>query len=313
VILLSHVVRWADGSLPFSQIDAIRIAEAPLIIMPLAFFHYLNRHARRSFGEFRPALPDDETHSPHLLYQLTTTPARGGFIASATGAAIGLLSLAGDPDGYGITPDSSTFTFLYTAALASFSFVFIAMFAYQTVRQLQLVNRLHRLASNVSLFELRPIYAFSSLTARTGIGILFFVYYGTLVISYANVGSPTPMSPQDLAVFGLVLVLAGASFVMPLLGIHRRLSEEKERLLADVDQRMQIALQVIHHQVDARNFERMDDLNKALASLVTERELLHKTSTWPWRPETLRAFASAVALPVAIWLATALLARFLGL
>jgi len=55
----------------------------------------------------------------------------------------------------------------------------------------------------------------------------------------------------------------------------------------------------------------MDDLNKALASLVIERDALARISTWPWRPETLRSFLTSVALPVLIWVVTAFLGRLL--
>lgn len=311
--LLSHVFRWIDGSIPFSEVDWVRIAETPLMLMPLAFFHYLNHQAKHSFAEFRPALTEDERQSSQLLYQLTTTPARGGLIASAVGAAIGLLSLFGDPNGYGITPNTSILTTFYTATLTSFSFSFIALLTYQTARQLQLVNRLYRLVSNISLFHLRPLYALSSLTARTGILILLFVYYGTLVISYANAGTPNPMTPQDLATFGLVSLLAIACFILPLLGIHQRLSEEKERLLIAVGQRMENTLRAIHHHVDTGDFESIDNISKALASLTDEREWLQKISTWPWKYETLRGFASTVVLPVALWLITTLLSQFFGL
>ena len=309
---LSHLFRWIDGSLPFNQVDMVRIVEAPLMIMPMAFFHYLNRLAKLSFIEFRPALTEDESQSLRLQYQLTTIPPRGALIASAVGAVIGLLSLFGDPHGYGITPNTSILTTIYTTIITLFSFSFIGLLTYQTARQLQLVNRLYRLASNVNLFHLRPLYAFSSLTARTGILILFFVYYGTLVISFANAGSAAPMTTQDLVTFGLVSLLAIACFIMPLLGIHQRISKEKERLLVAVGQRMQITLQVIHRHVDERNFESIDNINKALASLMTEREWLQKISTWPWKNETLRGFASAVVLPVVVWLATTSLSLLFG-
>lgn len=65
--------------------------------------------------------------------------------------------------------------------------------------------------------------------------------------------------------------------------------------------------------MDHDRFEGMDDLNRALASLVIEREALAKISTWPWRPETLRGLLTLVALPILLWFVTALLGRFLGL
>jgi hypothetical protein len=40
-------------------------------------------------------------------------------------------------------------------------------------------------------------------------------------------------------------------------------------------------------------------------------ETINHFSTWPWRPETLRGFLSAVALPIVIWVITLYLGRAL--
>jgi hypothetical protein len=44
-------------------------------------------------------------------------------------------------------------------------------------------------------------------------------------------------------------------------------------------------------------------VNDQIASLLTEREVLSRASTWPWSPGTLRGFGTAIALPIALWLA----------
>ncbi len=36
-------------------------------------------------------------------------------------------------------------------------------------------------------------------------------------------------------------------------------------------------------------------------ALVVARDLVAKQSTWPWRPETLRWFASALFAPIVVW------------
>jgi hypothetical protein len=55
---------------------------------------------------------------------------------------------------------------------------------------------------------------------------------------------------------------------------------------------------------------RVDGLNKAFASLLQEREFLLRQSTWPWDTGTFRAVASAVLLPVVLFLVTRALERF---
>ncbi len=310
--LSSHVLRWADGSIPFGAWDPIRIAETSLVVLPIALLHYLGRHARRAFELFRPALEDGDATSDAYPYRLSVAPAKGSLIVSVISVPLALLSLSGDPDGYGLNSGSSAITIVYTAGIACFSFAAIGILLFQSLRQLRLVNQLYALATNISLFHPRPIHAFSTLTARTGISFLLFGYIGVFVIWTANISSPTPMSLQDLGIFVFVALIAVASFVVPLLGIHNRLDDEKDRLLAQVNQRIQSILGTLHSQIDDQDLQRMDNINHALASLIAERELLNRVATWPWKPETLRGFVSAVALPVIVWLVTTLLGRVLG-
>jgi hypothetical protein len=46
-----------------------------------------------------------------------------------------------------------------------------------------------------------------------------------------------------------------------------------------------------------------------LTSLVTERDILAKISTWPWEPAALTAFITTRVLPAILWLMTHLLER----
>jgi hypothetical protein len=54
-----------------------------------------------------------------------------------------------------------------------------------------------------------------------------------------------------------------------------------------------------------------DALNKTLASLVVERELLAKIPTWPWQPGALTGFLTALLLPIILWLIQRILERML--
>jgi hypothetical protein len=87
-------------------------------------------------------------------------------------------------------------------------------------------------------------------------------------------------------------VLAAAFFVLPLLGIHGRLSAEKGKLLGNVNTRLKLTLDRIHDMVDDDDLGRADDLQKTQAALLAERDLYLRLSTWPWSTER-----SAVSCP----------------
>ena len=50
---------------------------------------------------------------------------------------------------------------------------------------------------------------------------------------------------------------------------------------------------------------------KSLASLLAERDLFNKLPTWPWSVATLRGVASAILLPVLIFVLTRVIDRLI--
>ena len=50
-------------------------------------------------------------------------------------------------------------------------------------------------------------------------------------------------------------------------------------------------------------------LNAQMASLVVERDVLAKMSTWPWDTATLTALVTTLILPTILWLLTHMLER----
>lgn len=84
---------------------------------------------------------------------------------------------------------------------------------------------------------------------------------------------------------------------------------EKERLEAEVGRRLAATMDDVHTAVDERRRDEADALNKTLATLVAERDLVAKLPTWPWAPGTFWAFASAILLPIRLWFATRFLER----
>ena len=92
--------------------------------------------------------------------------------------------------------------------------------------------------------------------------------------------------------------------------------------MATVSERLDATTSTLHEVVDeetsgSRDAEasrlaqvRIDALNKALASLLQEREFIGRLSSWPWDTSTLRAVVTAFALPVVLFLLTRALERF---
>lgn len=322
-------VQWAAGTHPFGIVgrdDAITAFLAPYA---LGMMHYLDRSAVAAIRSFRPALRGGQPTYDRLAYIFTTLPARlaltGAVVISLAGlglvlgASYGLARLISSTpiaggnlapalrEGYTALFDigASPASYAVTTGMLLLNWWVGGTLVLHTVRRLFLVARIYRRHTNVDLFRQGPLYALSRLTAQTTAGAVLVVYGLATVPSYMT----TPFGGVTLA---LIVVLAFASFALPLVGIHRVLAGEKDRLLEGISDRLRSVGAELHHRIDRKAYRGMDELNKALAGLEIERNMIGAMPTWPWQPETLRTVLIALLLPVAVWLAQMLLQRLLG-
>ena len=61
--------------------------------------------------------------------------------------------------------------------------------------------------------------------------------------------------------------------------------------------------------IETNDLSRADQLEKILNAVLSEREVLARLSAWPWSTGTFRGVASAVLLPIGIFLITRILDR----
>jgi hypothetical protein len=313
-ILLSHLLRWIDGSLPAVSVDIARVAEVPFLIFFPAAQQYLNTTARSALEGFRPALQISDDEYAILQYRLTTIPSRSGAVTGVIGAALGLMSLLSSPLGYGVTSETSLATDVLTGFFAMLTMAFLAVFTFHTLRQLRFVASVHRMTKHIDLFQLAPVHSFSTLTSRTGISIILLLSAGYLFFSFATAPESTAgYSPVDVAIMVVMFLVALACFALPLNSMHHRLSHEKTRALSEVNRRLEVSFNTVHEQLDKSELHAIDQMDRAIAILITERKVLGEVSTWPWKPGTLRGFLSSFALPVILYVINALAGRVLGL
>ncbi|HUP83894.1 MAG TPA: hypothetical protein VM284_06875, partial [Candidatus Limnocylindria bacterium] len=179
--------------------------------------------------------------------------------------------------------------------------IFIGLLLVHVIRQLRLVSRLSALAANVDIFKPAPINAFSRLTAVSAIGILCLVALATL--------STSELAPLYVAEEAFLIGLAIAAFLLPLRVMHGRLSREKFDLMDGSQDRLKLVLERLHAAVAANDVSNADQLNATLSSVLAEREVLAKLPTWPWSAGTFRGVATAVLLPIVLFVITRLLDR----
>jgi hypothetical protein len=276
------------------------ISLAPTLVLVL--MRHLNLVARESFDRFRPLLEVDEAAAAQLRRGMSVLPERPVMIIVGAVIPANIIGAATAPSNFEIEGTSlAASTMLVTyACLVSTSYLVLTL---QIVRQLMSVERIHREAKRIDLFNVTPLHAFSRLTSQASLGLLVLVglLIATTVPQMVMASSNQVVTATSIALYGGLGVAAIASFVLPLYGLHGRIEIEKERLQADADALLESLLGALHHDTSRLDLSRADGLNKLLGSAFQERELLSRLPTWPWQAATLRAFVSALILPVLVY------------
>lgn len=304
--LLVSSTDWLSGA-PIGEVRADRALWAFALVGSLWLIHHLDGVARRALGDFAVILRAEPATFARLEYELTVIPARPAVVILGVAALRTAQAFIFQPETealVGQSPAGLAIRFPFETLMTSL----LVILLYHTLRQLRLVGRIHAMPPRVNLFRPAPLYAFSRLTSQTAIGLVFLT---VPFLAQLNLATTTLEVAFQLLVAGVILGIALLAFVTPLIGMHGRMDEEKGRLRSELGSRIEALLDDLHGSVDRRELAGADGQNKALASLMSERDLVSRLSTWPWQAGTAGAVASAILLPILLFLLTRFLDRVL--
>ncbi len=290
-----HGFSWVDGWLPAYSIGPILFLFPLWLWGSLAIITYLDSLSLRAISEFEPLLQISSETKRRVEYEFTTMPARSVLLSAVAWAIVFVLSwsagFAPAVAVYGLGPLAMRTSFV--AGFISFSFG--SVIYYHSIRQLRLVSRTVQMINQFDLFLLDPAYSFSVLTSRTGIAWVALLTFSLLTFPL-EVGGITELSYLILQV-----ALALGAFLLPLQFVNRRLVLEKRRQLVELDQRTKATLARLHDLIDGNELSEIPRLNDVLKGLTTEREILEKIPTWPWRPGLFASFLSVIVIPIILF------------
>ena len=303
--LFWHLVPWSKGTVPVGTVDPLSIYWGFLGPALIWIASFLERGTASSFAAFRPILTLSGDDADRLRQTLMTIPARPALVITAFATLLTVGSFVTEPAVYieGVPLPLVVGQFVIQAAYTAILFQLL----YWLIRQTTAVRRTLADSVLIDVFRPGPLNAFATLTARPGIAISVLVGVG---VPLTSISAPFETFLVSSAPYLVVTpVIATIAFVLPLTGAHARLVEQKERLRDDAERRLEATLGELNRDVDARDVTRADGLNKTLASLVLQRDILAKLPTWPWSTATLRTFVSALLLPMALFLLQQALSR----
>jgi hypothetical protein len=308
VSLIYHLEFWLIGRSPIGQLDAENTFWGVVLAAGLWTAAHLERVAGSAVDATRPALRIAGDEIERLRYELTVAPALPSAMALAAAGTLTALGFIINPEGayiVGVPAPVVIAAFLAQSLIVGILFVGLL----QLVRQMRIIRTTLDRSAIVDPFLPGPLRGFSRLTSEVGMVVVALVTAGIFF-------TPIPTEPLAFAVQSLPFLVAAPAialiaFVVPLYGLHTLLDAEKARLQAETEHRLKALLASLNDDVDRRDLTRADGLNKQLTSMLQQRDVLAKLSTWPWSSGTLRAVISAVLLPIVLVAFQTLLSRVL--
>lgn len=308
-VLFSSTALWLSGVRAWWDVEPTQAFWGLLTIGMFAATHYLRYVAGSAFDAFRPALGRGVVDPERSRYEFTVMPARPVLALTAFSFALTPLYYVIDPVASQIG-ELTGLGLVVRAVSESLTTAVVLALAYQALRQGRRVNQLHAIAEHVDPFRPMPLYAFSRLTAQTATVLILFNGIG-IVLNPASLSSEASIALYVpwLVVFGVVAV---GIFLVPLRGMHGRLEAVKDGLESAAGERLRALLGELNDAIDARDTKAVEALDRTVGALRHEKEVLRTLPTWPWSTGTIRGFASALFLPVVLFLIQRLLSQLLA-
>ncbi|NIM93672.1 MAG: hypothetical protein GTO18_08165 [Anaerolineales bacterium] len=303
---LNQLVAWIAGTVAWGEFDIYLFLNNLFTVEILFFFKFLDEDARKALEEYRPLLSTSEEDYTRIEFELTNQPARPVMLWTIIGVLLGFsqaYSVGMMNNGTIELSPLVVYEFIGFAVPTALALVFV----YRIIRQLRIVNGLYESATEIDLFNLDPVYALSSHTAKTGLIFLLLVYTN-LLLSPQSIQIPTA-----LMITIVISALSFSAFILPLRGINQRLVSEKKNILREIHLRIKKVYARIDSDVDNDELDEMDRLDKTTLNLERQKAFVEKIPTWPWQPATIRGYLSAMFLPILIWIIQQVLERLFNI
>lgn len=286
---------WDDTALWFELLHGLMIAYA------LTVTAYWFRGTVRDLQALRPALGCSETEFTAEVREVTYFERRPLVVVTLIGAAIG-IGITFSPGSWisgrpALGDPMMTWVILKTA----FLFSLIAHAVYVSIALTARLSRTGERRARVDLLDVTPLMPF----ARNGLrGALLLL--GWIVLASLSLLAPWS---GDIAIGGLCVVvgLAVASLLGPVVGVHRRIHEAKQIEL----ERIRVAIgKESSLRVGSRGEWQPPDAH--LSNLIVYKGLIESVNTWLFDLPALLKFSLIILVGVGSWLGQAFVERLLG-
>ena len=295
ILLIIHGSQWVSGNTEKYLFTLPLTWTAVWTPLMLAMMHILDRIARQSLAQFRPASGLEAEDYERYEYRLTTMPSKPVILIQLLGTVIflGTVWLAPSYSGL-ISGDPISDAIVYLIFWFNMGMLLVSM--YHHTRQLEMVSTLHQEAPSIVIFDTTPIFAFSRLSFWAAVLTVFLILPSIFI--YQTVEVSILFALPSIVGIGLAMLV----FFLPLYSLNKRLVNEKSTRLGQVRRRIHDSIDELNQRVDRGDLSDIEAQHSQLAGLILEQEYLEKLWTWPWPRGTFARLLSLIALPVLLFI-----------
>ncbi|MGW8181657.1 MAG: hypothetical protein ACWGQW_23245, partial [bacterium] len=301
--LILHGSQWLSGNTEKYLFTLTLTWTAFWTPLMLAMIHILDIVARQSLAQFRPASGLEAEDYERYEYRLTTIPSKPVILNQLFGTVIFLATVWLAPSYSGlISGDPISDAIVYLIFWFNMGMLLVSM--YHHTRQLEMVSTLHQEAPSISIFDTKPIFAFSRLSFWAAVLTVFMILPSIFI--YQTAEESILFALPSIVGMGFAMLV----FFLPLQSLNKRLVNEKSARLGQVRQRIRDSIHELNQRVDRGDLSDIDNQHSQLAALMIEHEYLEKQRTWPWPRGTFARLLGLIALPILLFILQLLIQRF---
>jgi hypothetical protein len=194
----------------------------------------------------------------------------------------------------------------FIVATAGVGFALFTTAAYRSVHQLGIIRHLIDNVTRFGLYDLSSVYALSLFPAKIVLLNLVYLWVNPALLIFPDMFR----DPVFLGYWVLLSLIPALAIYPTFSRVRQRLIAEKEALLKENSLHLAHASERLYGRMGSGQYAGMADFEKAVSALLAFRREIESISTWPWKPETMRWLATAMILPLAIWLVQMVIQRF---
>lgn len=313
LVLALAGVKWLDGVYPPLTFFPFHVYVAANPIWNIAWLDWARRSIAKGIDEIRPLIAATDQEVAQYRRQALELPVRATRWATVLGlASTPLLLVINNRSGSRLLVGSAL-TRIVDVVLFALIGCAAGLFVSQTIHLQRLISAVYDDCEEIDILKPQRLYTLAMVSVKAALVTIASLY--AYMLALQSLDSERGIS-EIVGVLGVVVAAgfaatAAAIAILPLRGAHRHMRDQKRQMQVEAGDRIGAVIRRLYNNVDASDLSQSAALRDQLTSLELARTMIHRTSTWPWQPETPRLLATAIFLPLVVWIIQRVVGGFL--